>query len=130
MAVLDSIKGDLFIKEIGLEFLELDKEHGIARFPFKKELLNPYGTVHGGVLYSVGDIVCGSVACMCDNFCTTVSGNMEYISPGVAKEYLECRATLKRSGAHMVFVTGEIYSDSGKLVSICTYTFYRTDVKA
>lgn len=130
MAVLDSLNEDVFSKKLGIEFVELDGEHAVAKFPFKKEVCNPYGSVHGGVLYSVGDIVCGSMACMCGNYCTTVSGNMEYVSPGIAEEYLECRATLKRSGAHMVYTVGEIYSDKGNLVAICNFTFYKTDIEA
>lgn len=130
MAVTDSLKNNEYMNHLGLEFIALDNDNAVARFPFDGKLLNPYKSLHGGVLYSVADIVCGSLACMCGKYCTTVSGNMNYLAPGTANKYLECRATLNRAGSHMVFVSCEIVSDTGARVATASFTFYKTEIDA
>lgn len=126
--ILDYINNNDYSNHLGIEFLELDNNHAIARIPHSEKLANPFGSLHGGVLYSLADIVCGSLACTCGNYTTTVNGNMEYISPGMNSEYYECVATLKHSGSHMIFVNCEIKSDTGRLVASGSFTFYKTEI--
>lgn len=128
--VIERIKENEFFNHLGIDFTDITDSTLTARIPFADSLKNPYGSLHGGVLYSVADIVCGSLACMCGKYCTTVSGNIDYLTPGIASEYLECRATLNRAGAHMVFVSCEIVSDTGACVATASFTFYKTEIDA
>lgn len=130
MSMLDKLKDNEFSNHIGLEFLELNKETAVAKIPFSDKLCNPYGSIHGGVLYSFADIVCGTLACTCGNYCTTVDGNMQYILPAVNTEYILCEARIIKSGTHMVYVSAEIKTAEGNLIDAASFTFYKTNVPA
>jgi len=43
---------------IGIEWLDDDPEHARARAPFRQDLLQPFGLMHGGVMSSLVESVC------------------------------------------------------------------------
>ena len=45
--VFEKFHNDIYMKELGLEILELKKGYIRSRIPVKKEHLNSYGFVHG-----------------------------------------------------------------------------------
>ena len=118
---------DDFSRHLGIEILEFEEKYIRARIPFKKPLLNNYGSVHGGVLYSFADILAGTVACMSGKFCTTVEGSMNYLEPARSREYIYCEAKRVRGGNHLVVVKVKIKNDDGTLVDDGSFTFYRSD---
>lgn len=126
--MIDALKKDEFAEYIGLEFLELDEIHAKARFLLKDGLKNPYGTAHGGVLYSVADIVAGSVACCSGFFQTTVSGNFNYMLPGKTKDYIYVSAQLVRRGSHLTVMDVKIFDDEERLINSGVFTFFKTEV--
>lgn len=113
-----------FNSHIGYEFLEVDINRGYARMKCKDELLNPYGSVHGGVLLSLADAVVGTTACMCGYFVTTVSCNLNFLLPAVNTEYIYCEATLLRAGKHLMVYQVKITDDAGKLLDSGEYSYF------
>lgn len=118
---------DNFSRHLGIEIVDFEDKYIKARIPFKEELLNNYGSVHGGVLYSFADILGGVIACMCGTFCTTVEGSMNYLEPAMSKEYIYCEAKRIRCGGHLVVVKVKIKNDDGKLLDDGSFTFYRSN---
>ena len=43
---------------LGIEWLDDDPEHARARAPFREDLLQPFGLMHGGVMSSLVESVC------------------------------------------------------------------------
>lgn len=126
--MINNLKEDTFTSYLGIEFLELDAEHAKARFPFKSELQNPYGTTHGGVLYSAADIIAGSCSCCGGYFYTTVSGSFNYMLPAVSKDYIYVDASVIRRGRHLCVVDVKITNDEGKLLDNASFTFFKSDM--
>ena len=118
---------DDFSRHLGIEILEFEEKFIKARIPFKENVKNNYGSVHGGVLYSFADILGGCVACMSGKFCTTVEGNMNYLEPAVSKDYIYCEAKRVRGGNHLIVVKVKIRNDSGKRLDDGSFTFYRSN---
>lgn len=116
-----------FNSHIGYEFLELDINYGKARMKCKTELLNPYGSVHGGVLLSLADAVVGTTACMCGYFATTVSSNMNFLLPAIGSEYIYCEAVLLRAGKHLMVYQVKITDENGKLLDSGEYSYFKTE---
>lgn len=116
-----------FNSHIGYEFLELNINYGKARMKCKKELLNPYGSVHGGVLLSLADAVVGTTACMCGYFVTTVSCNMNFLLPAIGPEYIYCEAILLRAGKHIMVYQVKITDETGKLLDSGEYSYFVSD---
>ncbi len=117
---------DAFSRHLGIEIIEFEEKYIKARIPFRAEIINNYGSLHGGALYSFADILAGTVACMTGKFCTTVTGNMNYLEPAVSKEYIYCEAKRVRAGGHLVVVKVKIKNDSGKLLDDGSFTFFRS----
>lgn len=118
---------DDFSKHLGIEILDFEEKFIRARVPFKKELINNYGSFHGGVLYSFADIVAGTVACMSGKFCTTLEGSMNYLEPAVSKDYIYCEAKRVRGGNHIIVVKVKLKNDEGRLLDDGSFTFYRSN---
>lgn len=122
------LKEDVFSQFLGFEIIEADDEILVARIPFRENVINTMGATHGGALYALADITAGTLACMCGYFCTTVNGNLNYLEPAVAKEYISCTAKIVRRGFHVTVVNVEITSDTGKLLDTGSFNFFRSEL--
>lgn len=121
------VAGNEYMKFLGVELLTLQEDYGLARMQYKKELLNPYGTLHGGSLYSLADVVAGTVACMNGYFVTTVSGNMSFLLPAVNTEYVYCEVSRLRMGKHLAVFDVKIKNDSNQVLDSGEFTFFVTE---
>jgi len=124
--VYEALDKSMFIKNMGLEFVELDKTHGVGRVHFDEHIQNPYGTAHGGFLYALADTVAGSTATVAaGRFCTTIDGNMSYLEPGHNTEYIWCYADVQRVGKQLVNVKVEIRNDDGNVLDVGTFNYFQ-----
>ena len=124
----DVLLNDEFSRHLGIEILNFEENFIKARIPFDKKLINNYGSLHGGALYSFADILGGTVACVVSgHFCTTVEGSMNYLEPAVSKEYIYCEAKKVRAGSHLIVVKVKIKNDDGKLLDDGSFTFYSSN---
>lgn len=115
-----------FNAHIGYEFIELDEKHGISKMKVMDHLLNPYGSVHGGVILSLADSTVGTTACMCGYYVTTLSCNLNFMLPAINTEYLYCEATLLRGGKHIMVFDVKIKDDNGNLLDSGEYSYFVT----
>ena len=118
-----------YMKVLGIELLALQEAYGLARMKYKEELLNPYKTLHGGSLYSLADIVAGTVACMNGYFVTTVSGNMNFLLPAQNTEYVYCEVKKLRLGRHLAVFDVKIKNDDNQVLDSGEFTFFVTEKK-
>lgn len=125
--LLKIVEENKYMQFLGIEFLELKSGYGLARMKFKKELLNPYGMMHGGSLYSFADIVAGTVACMEGYYVTTVSGNMNFLLPAENTEYVYCEVQKLRIGKHLAVFTIKIKNDKEEILDSGEFTFFITE---
>ena len=126
--VQDFIKKSEYISMMNIELLEIDEEHAKGRMPYEKQYLNPYGTMHGGSLYSLADTVAGSLANMSGYAVITLEGNLHFLEPAWKTEYIYCDARMRRSGSHIITVDVDLKDDAGKVLDCGCYTFFRTDI--
>lgn len=124
--VLNLLKKSPFVDVIGFEMVSLEEGKAIGRAPLKKENLNPYGSMHGGCLYSLADTTTGTLANSCGEIVVTLNGNLNFLEMAGNSEYIYCEATLIRCGRTTVLVRAELKNDEGKLLDEGTFTFFRT----
>lgn len=125
--ILEVLKNDTFSEYLGIEFVDARTDFIKAKIPFCDKIKNCYGTTHGGVLYSLADIVAGGLACMCGKYCSTVNGNLNYLLPAVSRDYIYLEGSIARAGLHLVVVNVEIKNDEGILLDNGTFTFFKLD---
>ena len=118
-----------YIRYLNIEVLELREGYARGRMPYRKELTNPYGFIHGGCLYSLADIVAGNAACMNGRFVSTVSGSMNYLEPAVEMDYIYCEARQLRSGRHLAVFEVRLQDEFGKLLDSGEFTFFLSEKK-
>lgn len=120
------VDNDPFAQILGIEILEFEPGFARARFPMKYETTNNFGSVHGGALYAVADIMAGAVSCAEGKFSPTVEGHMNYLEAAKDSQYLYCEAKKVRGGSHLVVVKVKIKNEAGRLVDDGSFTFYRS----
>lgn len=118
------IEENTYAKTIGLEMLELREGYAEGRIPVKEESKNPLGTMHGGCLYSLADIVSGTAATLRGNYVTTVSGELSYLRPAVDTEYVTAKAREIRFGKNLAVYRVDLVDDAGTVLDIATFTFF------
>ena len=116
-----------YMRYLGVEMLKLTEGYGLGRMRYKEELLNPYGMLHGGSLYSLADIIAGAVACMGGHFVTTVSGNMNFLLPADHTEFVYCEAIQLRQGKHLAVFDVKIQADENRVLDSGEFTFFLTE---
>ncbi len=123
-AMCRMIEENTYAKTIGLEMLELREGYAEGRIPVKEESKNPLGTMHGGCLYSLADIVSGTAATLRGNYVTTVSGEFSYLRPAVDTEYVTAKAREIRFGKNLAVYRVDLVDDAGTVLDIATFTFF------
>ena len=114
---------------IGIEFIELNKEHSLCRFKLKDAILNPYGFLHGGAVLSAADICAGVTACLCGYYVVTVSCNMNFLNPGANTEYIYCECERLRGGEHILVYDVKLKDDNGLILDSGEYSYFKTERK-
>ena len=123
-ALCQMIEENSFAKTIGLEMLELREGYAEGRIPVKEESKNPLGTMHGGCLYSLADIVSGTAATLRGNYVTTVSGEFSYLRPAADTQYVTAKAQEIRFGKNLAVYRVDLVDDAGTVLDIATFTFF------
>ena len=122
--IFDIIDNNTYMQTLGMELVSLDEGYAKGRMKMSKMIENPYGGAHGGALYSLADTISGFAACTYGCYVCTVSGNMNYLLPGVNTEYIYCEAKVVRQGMHLAVYDVEITDDFDKVLQTGTFTFY------
>lgn len=116
-----------YMQMLKIELLELKEGYAKARMSYQDMVLNPYGMIHGGALYSLADITAGTAACTNGHYVTTVSGSMNFMRPAVHTKYVYCTATEIRCGSHLLVYDIKIQDDNDVILQNGSYTFFNTE---
>lgn len=116
-----------YVRFLGIEIMDLREGYCLARMKNSKELLNPYGMLHGGSLYSLADIAAGTAACMSGHYVTTVSGMMNFLLPAEGTEYVYCEAEKLRIGGHLAVFGVKLKDEDQNILDSGEFTFYVTE---
>lgn len=138
---------------IGLKLLSYQKGSCKGVLPIRPEFLNPLGSLHGGLLYTVADTIGGISALEfnsnIDEFIdqnhdpqsnpihnmlvngttvTTISGNMEFLRPAISLDRIYIEGKLLKSGKRIAFVESYLSSEDGTLYAKANFSFARIPV--
>ena len=124
VALRDLVEKNPYMQELKIDILEIERGFVKGKLTVTDKVLNPYGSVHGGCLFSLADITAGLAACTYGVYSSTIDGNMEYILPAMDTEYIICEAKEIRQGMHVSQYEAELYDDKHQLVDKATFSFY------
>ena len=104
------------------EFEDLSDEGLVISVNCDEKTLNPIGSVHGGLLYSIGDHAAGSFAYAIGSNGVTLKGSMDYFYP-VEKGRIYAKARLKNRTKRTVLLEVDIIQED-RVVAYGIYNFY------
>ncbi|MBR1470541.1 MAG: PaaI family thioesterase [Lachnospiraceae bacterium] len=120
----DLVRKNRYMQSIGIELLELKEGYARGRLPFSEDIVNPYGSMHGGVLYSLADTIAGLAACTCGRYSSTIDGGLHYLRPAMGTAYVYCEAHVLRQGRQIAVYRAELLDDRGVLLDTGEFTYF------
>jgi acyl-CoA thioesterase len=107
---------------IGIVINKIELGYAEAVLTVRPDHTNPLGTVHGGCLYTLADVVT-SVATVSHGYHTvTVSGFYNYLAPAKNTKEIHAVAKTIKHGNTLSVCDFELRTDSGMLVGKGTFT--------
>ena len=113
-----------FMHFIGLVPESIAPAYARTSLPWRADLTNSRGDVHGGTLMSVLDFTLSAAArgsADGQEGMATIDMNTSFLSPGTGDLVIEARCL--RQGASIAFCEGEVRRADGELVARATATF-------
>ncbi len=110
---------------LGIEIEDVEPGRAIARLRVSDDLLNPNGTVHGGVLFTMVDTAMGKATMTLldeGRLCASIEIQMRFLRP-VSGGHLEADTTVVRRGRKVVHLESRIHDTNGVLVATGAGTF-------
>jgi acyl-CoA thioesterase len=114
-----------FCDLIGLHFTAMEKGFCRTELMITDSHLNPYGTLHGGVVYSLADTgMGGSLSTLLeeDEQCATIEIKINYLK-SMRSGRLVCETRVIHQGKNIAFLESVIKNPEDKLVATATGTF-------
>ena len=117
------------VAELGIEMVHSARGMAIMKLPYQERLVgNPEtGVIHGGVVTTLIDTVCGLAAITAPDEpsrVATLDLRIDYLRPASPKRDLFARAEVYKLTRHVAFLRAEAYEDDPRdLVAAASGTF-------
>ncbi|SHI32495.1 PaaI family thioesterase [Parasporobacterium paucivorans] len=123
---------DGFIGMTGIKVLETGQGSAKGEIEIQLNHLNPAGTVHGGVLFTLADSIGGLAASSDGRGCATISSEIHYLNPTMNSKRIVAHSVEIKHGKRMSTVETSITDNNGILIAkmIAVYHYLRKDGKA
>lgn len=113
-----------FNKAVGVVTTELSEGYAKAEIEIGPQHINPIGSVHGGVLFTIADITAGAAATSRGRYMTTMSSNMNFLRPAINCKKLYGETREIKLGKQVCVYEVTITDDAGREIAIATVTFH------
>lgn len=121
-AVLQPETADSFIAWCGIEIVP-DGDGCYTRVRVEPRHHNPYGIVHGGLLYTMADTAAGYTARRLTKSPVTLNNDFHYIG-NVSSGVLTARTEIVKAGKHILLLRVRVLAEEEKLLAEGTFTYY------
>lgn len=108
---------------VGFQFISASNGTAELRIPFRTELANTGGTLHGGIIMMALDNVMG-MATMSLGFDNVLTIQMEtrFVRQGIDGSLVATANVIEQTRSTMI-VEGKLHNPAGELIAMCTATF-------
>ena len=101
-------------------------ESAILKATITDNSLNPYGIIHGGLIFGLGDTAMGVVAKSTGRSAVTISSSINYLKPSIG-EYLIAKASMIKNGKTTCYLRCDFYDMKDQLVATMDGNYYYID---
>lgn len=117
-------RSNRFCQRLGMVVTELSLGYAKVVKTVTEEDLNPVGTAHGGLFFSMADNAAGSAMATYGNKDVTLNAQYNFIRPAKPGDTLTAEARESKHGSTICVYDIQITNQDGKLVGTGTFTFY------
>lgn len=110
----------------GMEILNWEKGDVQIKIPVTKDMLNPYGMLHGGISYTLCDISTGLSAASLGAAITTLQGSINYVK-ATGEGYLVTKNKVIHSGKSTMVANVEVFNEKEELICSGVFTMFVVD---
>lgn len=121
------MKHDLFSQWLGIEVLDVKEGYSRIKMTVRKEMINGFGIVHGGIAFSLAD---SAFAFACNNrnvLSVALDTSINFIKPVHVDDILTAEAKEVHNGKSTGLYHIEIKNQKGHVVAQFKGLCYRTD---
>ena len=110
------------LKYLGLIALDVDEGYVKAEMKARRELLNPLGFLHGGIMAMLMDELIGAAGWTLNrpNHFVTLNLNIDFLSGAREDDILVAEGKIVRPGKNVLHGESKIFHISGKLLAKAT----------
>lgn len=125
--VLESMLArDYYSKWLGIVVSDIELGYCKLHFIVRKEMLNGFGSIHGGILFSAADSAF-AFACNSDGYITVaLDATISFAQPAFEGEKLVVIAKKMHMGNRAGFYHVEVSNERSELIALFKGTAYRT----
>lgn len=122
--ILSRTKSDGFIAKLGIQITDLAEGYCRGELPLDASLNNPYGSVHGGCIFTLADTIGGSAALTRGAKVVTLDSTIHYLRPAIHTEKLIAEAREIKYGSTVAVYEVSITNAQGELLSTVLLSFF------
>lgn len=119
-------ENDLFSKWLGIEVLEVAPGYSKLKMTVRKEMINGFGIVHGGVAFSLADSTFAFACNNRNNLSVALDTSINFIKPVHVDDVLTAEAKEIHNGKSTGIYHVSIFNQNNHLVALFKGTCFRT----
>ena len=128
-AVDHLLQNDLFSQWLGIEVMEIKEGYSKIKMTIRKEMINGFGIVHGGVTFSLADSAFAFACNNRNNLSVALDTSINFIKPVHVDDVLIAEAKELHNGKSTGLYQISITNQNGHLVAVFKGTCFRTGKK-
>ncbi len=116
-----------FMEYNGIEICSISLEHSVLKATISDSSKNPYGMVHGGLLYTMMDCSAGITARADNHNYVTQNVNVTYLGNVKDEDVIYAEGTVIKRGKTVTVIHTIARTEAGKLLADGTVNMFRLD---
>ena len=124
--VTHMMKHDLFSQWLGVEVLEVSEGSSRIRMQVRKEMINGFGIVHGGIAFALADSAFAFACNNRNNLSVALDTSINFLKPVAVGDNLEATAREIHNGRSTGLYQVEIRNQNKDVVALFKGTCFRT----
>ncbi len=116
-----------FMTYNGIEICSVSADHSVLKATITENSKNPYGMIHGGLIYTMMDCVAGITARADDRRYVTQSVYVNYLSNVKAPDFIYAESTIVKRGRKLTIVHTIVRTEDGKLLADGTVDMFTVE---
>ena len=123
MVDITKIKDNGFMSYNGLYIVEAKENYVKIGVDITEKSLNPFGIVHGGLIYTLADSAMGIALATTGRSGVTLNSTIDYLTPGKGKK-LFADTEIVKDGKTIVVFRVNVKDENDTLVAVSNGTYY------